>query len=239
MTLSVVSVVASIGVVALVGASVRPRTRRPITIHQDSRSFAMRLEQFVGNIHANRLERRPVPPSDVAEWCDQLARRMQSGSTLREALTATIPSGVSLAHETVSCRLALERGQPIASALKVGSDGEPSPRRSNPHVNLAFTVITIAARLGGSNAMALERTAGSLRLRAADQHERLAQAAQARLSAHVLTVVPLSMLVLLLLIDPDVRTTVQSPIGVVCIALGLVLNAVGWKWMRHIIGATR
>jgi tight adherence protein B len=67
----------------------------------------------------------------------------------------------------------------------------------------------------------------------------LAQAAQARLSAHVLTVVPLAMLLLLLLIDADVRAALQTSIGALCVVIGFVLNAVGWKWMRHIIGTSR
>jgi len=55
----------------------------------------------------------------------------------------------------------------------------------------------------------------------------------------VLTIVPLAMLALLLLVDADVRTTLQTPIGASCVLFGLALNVVGWKWMRHIIGVRR
>jgi tight adherence protein B len=98
-------------------------------------------------------------------------------------------------------------------------------------------MIAIAARLGGSNAAALDRTAASLRVLAADRQERQGQAAQARLSAHVLTVVPLAMLSLLLLLDSDVRATLHTPIGAACVVSGLFLNGVGWLWMHHLIGA--
>lgn len=164
---------------------------------------------------------------------------MRSGSTLRDALMSTTPSGIALAHTTEDLRLALERGQPITTAVDAARTSKQGQHRRGPHVDLALAVIAIAARLGGSNASAFDRAAGSLRLLAADQQERSSQAAQARLSAHVLTIVPLAMLALLILTDDDVRATLQTPIGVACIAIGLVLNGAGWMWMRHIIGTPR
>jgi tight adherence protein B len=152
---------------------------------------------------------------------------------------STEPSSDTLVYATEGLRLGIERGLPIPDALEAIPDrtsGHDSPR-SGPHVVLAFGVIAIAARLGGSNAAALDRTAASLRVLAADRQERRGQAAQARLSAHVLTVVPLAMLSLLLLLDSDVRATLNTPIGAACVAGGLFLNGVGWRWMHQLIGA--
>ena len=75
-----------------------------------------------------------------------------------------------------------------------------------------------------------------LRQRAADLDERSAQAAQARLSTHVMTAVPLLMLAALVATDGDVRSVVTSPTGAACIAAGLTLNAAGWWWMNRIVG---
>ena len=110
------------------------------------------------------------------------------------------------------------------------------PVDSGAHLGLAIIVITTAARLGGSPAPAIDRTAGTLRQRAVDADERTVHAAQARLSAHVLTAVPLAMLLLLLVTDDDVRATATSTLGATCIAVGLSLNAIGSTWMRRIIG---
>ena len=99
-------------------------------------------------------------------------------------------------------------------------------------------MIAVSARLGGASAAPLHRAAAALRLRAVDDEERRSHSAQARLSAHVLTVVPLGMLGLLLTTDPDVRTVVGEPTGAACVATGLALNAAGWLWMRHTIGRT-
>ena len=105
-----------------------------------------------------------------------------------------------------------------------------------PSLRLALGVIATAAQLGGSPAQAIDRTATTLRQRAADADERTVHAAQARLSAHVLTALPIAMLLLLFVTDSDVRAAATSPLGVACIATGLALNMVGSIWMRRIIG---
>jgi Flp pilus assembly protein TadB len=43
------------------------------------------------------------------------------------------------------------------------------------------------------------------------------------------------MLATLVATDADVRSVVGSPIGIICIATGLLLNALGWWWMRRIV----
>ncbi len=120
-------------------------------------------------------------------------------------------------------------------------DAVESVRRGDegPHLELALSVIATSARLGGSPAAAIDRTASTLRRRAADVDERDAHSAQARLSAHVLTVVPVAMLALLVVTDDDVRVASTSPVGATCIVVGLSLNAIGSLWMRHIIGTGR
>ncbi len=106
-----------------------------------------------------------------------------------------------------------------------------------PSLRLALGVIATAAQLGGSPAQAIDRTAATLRQRAADADERRAHAAQARLSAHVLTALPIAMLLLLVATDRDVRAAATAPLGAACIAMGLSLNTAGSIWMRRIIGA--
>ena len=178
---------------------------------------------------ARRAERRPPSAKAVAEWCDDLARQLRSGSTLRDAMTTTLPNDPATRRATDELRRRLDRGRSMADAC-------PPPVDSGAHLGLAIIVITTAARLGGSPAPAIDRTAGTLRQRAVDADERIVHAAQARLSAHVLTAVPLAMLLLLLVTDDDVRATATSTLGATCIAVGLSLNAIGSTWMRRIIG---
>ena len=224
--------------VVLVAIIFRPHPRRPEPADRLDWAITERINRTITRVRSARRQKQAVPPEDVANWCDHLARAMRSGSTLREALTSVAPPG-AMSGAISDVQLSLERGQPIATTLQESLDPrlEHGSKHSGPHVGLAFSVIAIAARLGGSNATALDRAASSLRLLAADRQERVAHAAQARLSARVLTVVPLAMLALLVLTDADVRAILQAPIGLTCIVVGLVLNTAGWRWMRHIIGA--
>jgi len=47
------------------------------------------------------------------------------------------------------------------------------------------------------------------------------------------------MLALLLVTDPDVRTTTTTPAGSLCIGIGIALNCIGWIWMHHLVGDRR
>ena len=81
--------------------------------------------------------------------------------------------------------------------------------------------------------------AATLRAPAAVAAEQQAQSAQARLSARVLTFVPVALLVLLAATDHKVRSAITTPAGVAVVSLGGLLNATGALWMRHIIGRPR
>lgn len=76
-----------------------------------------------------------------------------------------------------------------------------------------------------------------MRQAAADDLERDSQSAQALISARVLTLVPVTMLVLLVIIDAEVRHVASSMTGLAVISCGLALNALGASWMKRIITA--
>ncbi len=135
-------------------------------------------------------------------------------------------------HALRPLRLAIDRGTSVADALhRINAPGA--------HLQLAVSVVGTAARLGGPSSAAIDRTAMALRRRAAELDDRATQAAQARLSTHVMTALPLLMLGVLVATDDDVRAVVVSPLGAGCIAAGLTLNLTGWWWMHRIVGAPR
>ena len=72
--------------------------------------------------------------------------------------------------------------------------------------------------------------------RHAERAERDAAASQARLSARVLTMLPVSTLALMVLAEDSTRAALGSSIGLALVAVGLTGNGVGWWWMRRIIG---
>lgn len=229
MTTGLVAAIALIAVV-LVGWAERPIRRRTPDptrpVGGDNASW--RLTDRIERARARRRHRNDPGADEVASWCDELAGDLRGGSTLRHALTTVIPGDDSTATRTEPLRLALERARSIAGATAMTG-------RPGPHLHLALVVIAATSEVGGSAAAAIDRAAATLRRRAADQAERRVQAAQARLSAHVMTAVPLSMLGLLLATDDDVRVVMATPVGATCLVAGLTLNASGWMWMRHIV----
>jgi len=226
----------------------RAATRRP-PLATDGRVHgrATVLAERVRRCRTRRLRRRGRAPSAeaVASWCDELSRRMRSGATLRDALANA--TGTTALEEVIGrIQLRLERGASVEEALAHAAGGARPGRwlgrqRSDESavgpLALASAVIATSASLGGANAQALDRAAAALRLRVADGQERAAHSAQARMSAHVLTLVPLGFLVMMVTIDPNVRGAVASPSGAAIVAVGLLLNGAGWLWMRTVIGA--
>lgn len=218
-------------VVFAIAAPLRPRVGRSVASlgTTPTRATVGPLER-VAAVRARRLDRRMPRPRAVASWCDHLARQIRSGATLVEAMTTTVPVDAATRRCTETIRLQVGRGRPITQTLD-----EHDVLAAGTHLDLALGVMATTARLGGSAAPAIDRTASVLRQRAADHDERAAQAAQARLSAHVMTAVPLAMLAVLLITDADVRTAVSGPVGSLCVGLGLALNAVGSMWMRRVV----
>lgn len=213
-------------IVAVIAVAMRPVPRR--ASDEPILATGARLDRAAAAWQQRRALRRTPTPSDVAAWCDDLARSVRSGSSLRDALLTVMPVDASTAAATATMRLAIDRGAPVAAAVvRIGAVGQD--------LRTALSVIAIASRLGGPCAAAIDRTAMTLRQRAADADERGVQAAQARLSSHVMTAVPLLMLGVLFATDDDVRVVTVSPIGATCIVAGLTLNATGSWWMHRIV----
>jgi tight adherence protein B len=219
------TVIAIVLVAVLVGAvALRPRAQR----HEpDTMPAPARLDALAAAWIQRRARRQQPTARAVAAWCDNIARRVRSGSSLRDAVIEA-PADPAIERATTHVLLAIDRGQSLANAAtRVDSAGA--------HLHLALGVLATASRIGGPSAASIDRAAMLLRQRAADLEERSTQAAQARLSTHVLTAVPLLMLAVLLVTDADVRTVTTSPTGVTCIGLGFMLNGIGWWWMHRIV----
>ena len=194
--------------------------------------------------------RRPAQvakPSSLAAWADDLGRALRHGSTLHAALTHTLPTDAVIERRSASLRHWLGRGATVAEAcdewsdelteeadVRTGRRGRPGDRTELLATMAA--VIAATASLGGAAAAPLDRFAVTMRQRASDDLERVAQSAQAKMSAKVLTSVPLAVLALLLVTDADVRGVIASAAGGSVVALGLGLNTLGALWMRRIAG---
>jgi tight adherence protein B len=173
-------------------------------------------------------QRARLSDGDVATWCEELARTVRSGASLAGALQSTSPCQ-ALAQVLAPIELALQRGDSVASATRRIASGHPG-------VDVAMGVLRACADLGGPAAQPLDRAAATLRARAADVAERQVHSAQARLSAVVLTVLPGGALAVLVATSAASRGAITTPSGMFCLGAGATLNAIGWWWMRRIIG---
>jgi len=157
-----------------------------------------------------------------------MARVVRSGSSLATAVRTTEPPTGS-AEQIDQVILALDRGSRLADALQLTT--------VSPHLNLALAVLRACALNGGPPAEPLDRAASTLRGRAADAAERQTQSAQARLSAIVMTILPVAMLALLLATSATTRAATVTPAGIAAVTVGGALNLGGWRWMRRIIAS--
>ena len=189
----------------------------------------LRSRSRTPSARATRTPRRSRSQSpDYASLLDGIARRVRSGSSLTSATIDEIDESSPL-HVVLD---RLDSGDSLAQALAgVVAD----------HGDLALTVqaLSAAAHLGGPIAATLDEAATVLRERAAALDERRAQGSQARLSARVLTIVPLGFAVWNAAVSQRARDVyISTAAGGVCATCGLALNLVGWRWMKRIIGAS-
>ncbi len=213
-------------IVVLLGLRARTRVlpaRAGAARARPSRSFPARRRRATGS----------PTDLDVAAWCDDLARSVRSGSSLAGAVRESDTDHPLLEAAVRPITRQIARGKSLSAAVH-DSCVEPSTA-----LGLAFTVLRSCAELGGPAASPLERVAATLRDRDAIRQEQLSHSAQARMSARVMTLIPLGMLGLLASTDPNVRAAVGTAAGLTTVTVGAALNVAGWCWMQRIIGGPR
>ena len=200
--------VAGVALLLAVAMWARPRTRTR-TIHQ---------AQWPA-----RRKRTATSPT-VDEWAallDSMAAEVRTGSSLAaalgQALTRSQPHGIVLTPDTT---------------LAIVDEGGATPDADEAVV---LHALRAAHALGGPTAATLDAASAMLRERAVIRGEAMAHSAQARLSARVLTGVPLVFAGWSMLSSRTFRSAVLSPIGLACAGAGGACNLLGWWWMRRIV----
>ena len=172
--------------------------------------------------HHFRRSRPRAPTAD--EWAAVL-----------DGVAAEVRTGSSLA---VALQQALARYQPHGKAISPSATlvAIANAKVTDPDEAVVVQAISAAHSLGGPVAATLDAASALLRERAAIRGEALAYSAQARLSARVLTGVPLAFAGWSLLTSRSFRTAVLSTTGLASALIGGMCNLVGWWWMRRIVG---
>ena len=170
--------------------------------------------------------RRPSAPTDHAALLDALARRVRTGTSLSAAL---IEEAATAGDEMDAVATSIAEGAALTDALRAVP---------TTHADAALTMqaLTAAARLGGPVAATLDTAAAVVRERRAARAERRAHSAQARLSARVLTLVPVAFTAWNVTSNASTRHVYVTNIAAGTSAIaGIVLNLAGWLWMRRIV----
>ena len=175
-----------------------------------------------------RRARARQPGFDYAAQLDALARQVRTGSSLASAVADQIDRSSPLG----SIVDRLFAGGSLVDALS-------GTVAHQPDLVLTVQALSASAHLGGPVAATLDEAAAVLRERTASRAERRAHGAQARLSARVLTIVPLLFALWSAAASQRTRDIYISTVaGGICALCGLALNLVGWQWMKRIIGPT-
>ncbi len=166
---------------------------------------------------------------------ERLAAELRSGSALGPAFVALgHATPEPLGTELRAAGAAMRHGAGIRAALQSWAR-LPS---SSDDIRLVAAALELGAEAGGDIARSVDRVAATLRERRQLRAEVLALATQARTSAAVLAVAPVGFTILVAGVEPAaVRFLTSSPLGVLCLAAGLSLEAAGAAWMARIVGS--
>ena len=179
---------------------------------------------------AGRARRGDLRSDTLIELLDDIARDVRVGASLHAAVDAALvrrPSCLEQVNRSLRCGGTLE-----AALARAAVDG--------PDERLVVQTLLACCRSGGRLAAPVERAALVLRERRTWQQERHAQSAQARLSALVMTLLPLGFALWGAASSARVRSAYGSSSAVIiCTCAGLGLNAVGWWWMRWLVQGGR
>lgn len=178
--------------------------------------------------HERRLER------SLPDALDGIARSLRSGASLRQALEEVAASSTGLLGDDLTAIVAdVHDGASIVDALATWP-----ARRPVGGVRLATAALSLGAETGGASARAIDGVAATLRTNLGIAGEVRALSSQARLSALVIVLAPIAFAVLAASSDGGTAAfLLRTPPGLLCLALGLGLDALGWLWMRRIVAA--
>ncbi len=190
-------VAAATALVVLAGAWMRPvPTRRRGAAHRVARRRLHRRRSAIelGRRRTHpwrrglrRLRRRDAA-APLADYLAAVATELRAGGTVTAAFLAITPDhpGAGALHGVCEQVVA---GVPLGDALALAAPAA-ARRRGQFDLDVAVHALSCAAAVGGSAAVAIDAAASVLRERAAVAADARAHSAQARLSARVLTIVP-------------------------------------------------
>ena len=175
--------------------------------------------------------------------CTQLTNQMVDGMTIMangmkagQSLTQSMERVVEnipgpIAQEFGLCLYKVRLGSSVEDALN--EMGERVPRQD---VQMFVTAVNILKETGGNLVETFQTITNTVRERQKVEKKIEALTAQGTMQAVIITLVPLLLLVVFLILDPNyVMPLFTKPLGWVCLAMMLTLQTVGLIVMRKIV----
>jgi Flp pilus assembly protein TadB len=181
---------------------------------------------------AMRDRRDALADAALALWIDASGRAVRAGATFTQALVAGADAvaDTPLGSEARAIARHLRSGDVEVGIDRLRDEAASESRR------LVGRALAVAHASGGPPGLLLDGVSATLRERTALDHEVRALATQARASAVVIGLAPLAFGVLTMASDTRVTAFVfGSPVGWMCIAVGLFLDGVGAAWMARLV----
>lgn len=176
---------------------------------------------------------RHINMVELASFCDAIGRSVRSGRSTPEAVIESVDRLDVPSPTLRSLRSRLAGGEPL-SAVMSATRGEGDPTSDE-----RLCLDLIDSSIVGSSVVAggIEHAATTLREVATMRADLDVASAQARLSARVLTLLPLVVVAGGLATSQSFRSSVTSRGVLVPLIVGLVLTRLGWTWIVRMLRA--
>jgi len=161
-----------------------------------------------------------------------MASSLRAGHSFMQSLDAVAkeiaqPAATEFQRVVSEIRL----GRPVDDALEA-----LAVRVGSPDFRWAVLAVNIQREVGGNLAEILDNVADTLRERAQMRRQVRVLTAEGRLSAWVLTLLPLSIALYMFITNPDyIGLLVTTTLGIIMLASASVLLVIGVFWMRKIV----
>jgi tight adherence protein B len=177
-----------------------------------------------------RLRRRGREREALVALVDLLVQLLAAGQSVRQALEALSKSGPTLLRPELQTIVGRQRQVSLEQAL-----GEAQLRINQPLFTLTATALAVGSRSGGRLTPLLDELSRAAHQLEAVQRQLRAEQAQGRLGAMVIAAMPICLLVVLRVVNPEYLAPYASISGQLLLSLLLGLIVAGYLWMLWIL----
>ncbi len=181
-----------------------------------------------------RLKKRRIAhlTMQLPDFLMAVSRAMQAGSSLNQSLEVAIQEDKGPVSQEFSL---------VMKEVRLGVDFNDaldnfSKRVPIEEANLVATAIKISREIGGNLSEAIYRLSVTLRTKQETEGKIRALTAQGRMQGIVMTLLPIFLAIILYKMEPETMSKlISEPVGWVVIAIVIVMELLGYFFIRKIV----